>query len=103
MAVDGVGRMKAREELEDLQDEAAYLNCRMRENEPEMRSQGLIELSTMSNSCTAFVLGSGCVRFHETIVSNCSAFCIACLTNLTISWQLYQFGAGSLNYCVTSK
>jgi hypothetical protein len=30
MAVDGVGRMKAREELEDLQDEAAYLDSRVR-------------------------------------------------------------------------
>lgn len=35
MAVDGVGRMKAREELEDLQYEAAYLNCRMGKMSPK--------------------------------------------------------------------
>jgi len=65
MAVDGVGSMKAREELEDLQDEAAYLNCRMGENEPEMRSQWLIELSTMSNSCTAWFLFAVTGGFHR--------------------------------------
>ncbi len=43
MAVDGLVKMKAREDREGLQDEAAYRDSRMRENEPEMRSQGLIE------------------------------------------------------------
>jgi hypothetical protein len=40
MAVDGVGSMKAREELEDLQDEAAYLNCRMGEMSPKCVHSG---------------------------------------------------------------
>jgi hypothetical protein len=45
--------MKATGEREGLQDEAAYLVSRMRENEPEMSSQGLIELSTISHGFTS--------------------------------------------------
>ncbi len=40
MAVEGLGKMKAREEHEGLQEEAASLNRRMQENEPEMRPSG---------------------------------------------------------------
>jgi hypothetical protein len=40
MSVEGLGKMKAREELDGLQEEAASLNRRMQENEPQMRSSG---------------------------------------------------------------
>jgi hypothetical protein len=38
MAVEGSGKMKAREEHNGLQEEAASLNRRMQENDPQMPS-----------------------------------------------------------------
>jgi hypothetical protein len=40
MAVEGLGKMKAREEHDGLQKETASLNRRMQENDPLMRSAG---------------------------------------------------------------
>ena len=40
MAVEGLGKMKAREEHDGLHEEAASLNRRMQENDPLMRSAG---------------------------------------------------------------